>query len=115
MDERDITLGEVYRLLQRQEEQLGQILIETKKTNGNVIRHEARLDGLDREVRDLKRRHADTKPAPAAATVAPADSDSAAGITKRDLKVVAAVLGALDVALRLGPGVVKFLLASGGA
>lgn len=106
--ERDITLGEVYRLLQRQEEQLGLILTEAKKTNGNVIRHEARLDGLDREVRDLKRRHAGTKSAAA-------DSDSAAGITKRDLKVVAAVLGALDMALRFGPGVVKFLLGSGGA
>lgn len=108
--DRDITIGEVYRLQQRQSEQLALILIETKKTNGNVIRHEARLDGLDREVRDLKRRP--VEPRSAAPT---ADDDSAAGITKRDLKVVAGVLAAIDVALRLGPTVVKFLLASGGA
>lgn len=62
-DDRDITIGEVVRLLQRQDEQLALILAEAKKTNGNVIRHELRLDGLDREVRDLKRRPAGPKPA----------------------------------------------------
>lgn len=60
MDE--MTVGEIGRSLLRletsqreQNEKLDEIKEQTAKTNGFVGRHEERLNGLDREVRDLKR------------------------------------------------------------
>jgi uncharacterized coiled-coil protein SlyX len=60
MDE--MTIGEITRSLARLEKsqaeqttKLDEIKTQTVKTNGYVGRHEVRLDGLDREVRDLKR------------------------------------------------------------
>lgn len=75
MDE--MTIGEISRSLARlersQSEQtvkLDEIKSQTVKTNGYVGRHEERLNGLDREIRDLKgrriyphdQRRADDKP-----------------------------------------------------
>lgn len=107
-DDYGVTIGEVYRLLLAMKEdhgqQLANIYVETRKTNGNVIRHEQRLDGIDREVRDLKRKPPATTTAGAALTAA---DDSGPGITKRDLKVIAVILVAMEVLLRLGPSVVR--------
>lgn len=62
MSEGDVTLAEVYRLLldtkREHGERLDQIYGETRKTNGNVIRHEERLRAHDVEIRDLKRSRA---------------------------------------------------------
>jgi hypothetical protein len=65
MDE--MTIGEISRSLARLEEsqskqtvKLDEIKEQTVKTNGYVGRHEVRLAGLDREVRDLKRAHPQT-------------------------------------------------------
>ena len=54
MHEDRVTNAELYRLLVSMKEQLEDVYREQKKTNGNVIRHEERLNGLDREVRDIK-------------------------------------------------------------
>lgn len=62
MDE--MTIGEISRSLARLEKsqseqtvKLDEIKEETSKTNGYVGRHEVRLNGLDREIRDIKRAH----------------------------------------------------------
>lgn len=49
-----ITLGEVIRLLHAQGKTIELIHRETRDANDKVISHGARLDGIDREIRDLK-------------------------------------------------------------
>lgn len=98
MSERDVTLAEVYRLLldtkREHGERLDQIYGETRKTNGNVIRHEERLRAHDLEIRDLKRSRA-AAPMPARPG-APADgSDGARRIVislPADKSTIAAVI-----------------------
>lgn len=66
-DSNDVTLGELYRRLcdidERHSAQLGDIMDQAKLTNGRTTRLETRVEGHDRELRDLKRQHA-TAPFP---------------------------------------------------
>lgn len=47
MSEHEVTLGEVYRTLKRQDSVLDGILLEVRKTNGTVGRHETRISLLE--------------------------------------------------------------------
>jgi hypothetical protein len=90
----DYTMAEIIRLLRAQGATIQEILTQTKLTNGNVIRHDGRLDVLDREMRDLKRAPAHP-PAPAA----PPSDDKKAGVLTlqipMDAKTVVIVFSAL--------------------
>ena len=56
----DVTIGEVHRLLVSMKDEHGEALTEIRRqttaTNGRVIAAETRLNGHDREIRDLKHR-----------------------------------------------------------
>jgi hypothetical protein len=58
MNTDDVTLGEVFRRLididKRHGDQLDEIVQQAKITNGRTARLEGRVDGHDRELRDLK-------------------------------------------------------------
>lgn len=63
MADMEITLGEIARRLDRQEETLGEIrselrsvLADTRRINGSVAEHRAKLQAHDLELRDLKQR-----------------------------------------------------------
>lgn len=47
MSEHEVTLGEVYRALKRQDSVLDEIKVEVKKTNGTVGKHETRISLLE--------------------------------------------------------------------
>ena len=94
MDE--MTIGEISRSLARLEKsqseqtsKLDEIKEQTVKTNGYVGRHEVRLNGLDREMRDLKREHHHAPPA-----VPDAGESFGVKISPGMWKLIAAALGA---------------------
>ena len=94
MDE--MTIGEISRSLARLEKsqseqtsKLDEIKEQTVKTNGYVGRHEVRLNGLDREMRDLKREHQHAPPA-----VPDAGESFGVKINPGMWKLIAAALGA---------------------
>lgn len=68
MHDNHVNLGEVYRLLQSLKEEHGEKLSSIDErlrlVNGNIAKHAERLNGHDREVRELRRRPEIEKPIP---------------------------------------------------
>jgi hypothetical protein len=100
----DVTLGEVYRLVESLKddhgEKLDSINGHLRDVNGNLAKHSARLDVHDSAIQDSKRVRA------TAATVVVGDE---AAITKRDLKLVIGVIGTLWALAQAGPPLIKIV------
>lgn len=103
----DVTNAELFRLLTltRQEhgERLEAILEQTMETNGRVTRLEEREIAHASDLKELKAARI------VVPVAAPVNDDGSPGITKRDLKVLGAVIVVIDAVLRWGPAAVRAL------
>lgn len=104
MSQDEMNAWEIGRTLARLEEaqkthgeKLDEIKEQTMKTNGFVGRHEVRLDGLDRELRDFKRGSGHS-PTPPSLPAEPGESFSVK-ISPAMWKLIAAGAGAIGAML----------------
>lgn len=96
-DAQNVTLGEVYRLVQTVKDDCGEINERLRELNGSVAKHSARLDIHDRSIEDVKRIRG-------ASSVVATGGDA---ITRRDLQLVIGVIVALWALAQTSPAILK--------
>ncbi len=108
----DVTLGEVFRRLididKRHGDQLDEIVQQAKITNGRTARLEGRVDGHDRELRDLK-----LAPSPSVAVAIPAEITELLAIARSAKGVLWVGRTGWAIAGAVGP-LILWWLTSGG-